>query len=127
MPKRPDAAGLPAAGCGPSERTAPFELRSSRRAARNGRRRPAFSFAPAGEEISMGAITRQLYSAALAAAATYFLDAQQGRRRRAILKDKLTHLARKAERAAGITLRDSENRLHGLVSRARVHAFETAP
>ena len=75
----------------------------------------------------MGAITRQLYSAALAAAATYFLDAQQGRRRRAILRDKLTHAARKAELAARVTWRDGQNRLHGLVSHARVHAFETAP
>jgi uncharacterized membrane protein len=75
----------------------------------------------------MGAFTRQLYTAAIAAAATYFLDAQQGRRRRALLRDKLTHAVRKAERAAGITLRDGENRLQGLVSRARVHAFKATP
>jgi uncharacterized membrane protein len=75
----------------------------------------------------MRAITRQFYAAALSALATYFLDPQQGRRRRALLRDQLSHAAAKAERAAGITWRDGQNRLQGLLSNARVHAFETAP
>jgi len=63
--------------------------------------------------------TQLLAGAGLGAALMYFLDPRQGRRRRAVMRDRLVHLAREARQAADIAARDAANRASGLVAAAR--------
>jgi uncharacterized membrane protein len=56
---------------------------------------------------------------ALGAAVMYYLDPGRGARRRALLRDKLVHLANKAEDAAETTARDLRNRTRGLAAETR--------
>jgi uncharacterized membrane protein len=55
---------------------------------------------------------------AIGAAAMYLLDRARGKRRRAVLRDKATHLAHELEEAAGKTARDARNRSRGVVASA---------
>ena len=55
-----------------------------------------------------------LMSAAIGAAAMYFLDPQAGRRRRARTRDKAEHAARKLRHAYDVTARDTHHRMMGL-------------
>jgi hypothetical protein len=49
----------------------------------------------------------------------YFVDPQEGRRRRARLRDTAVHAGRTAKVAAGTVSRDAEHRAAGVVARAR--------
>lgn len=57
-----------------------------------------------------------LLSAAMGAALMYFLDPQNGRRRRALLRDQVVHLERLAREASRVTARDIAGRAAGLVA-----------
>lgn len=62
---------------------------------------------------------RTLVTLGLGALAMYLLDPQQGRRRRALVRDQWTHAKRVVrERAAG-TARDLSNRAYGAAMEAR--------
>jgi hypothetical protein len=61
---------------------------------------------------------RTLVTFGLGALAMYLLDPQQGRRRRALLQDRLTH--------ARTVLRKLSNRAHGVAAEAR-HAIKSEP
>jgi uncharacterized membrane protein len=54
----------------------------------------------------------------LGAGLTYFLDPDRGRRRRALVRDTVTHAAKVGRTAAGKTSRDVGHRVSGLVSQA---------
>ena len=56
---------------------------------------------------------------AIGAALMYFLDPDRGRRRRAMVKDQVSHIATMVPDIAGTTGRDLANRSRGLVARAR--------
>lgn len=60
-----------------------------------------------------------LTGAAFGALACYFLDAANGKRRRALVRDKSTKLARSAWQTEQRLWRDINNRLHGLRARKR--------
>jgi len=66
---------------------------------------------------------------ALGALAMYVADPSEGRRRRALLQDKVTHYSKETQRVVGGTLRDARNRLTGLQAEARrmVSAREAKP
>jgi hypothetical protein len=57
-------------------------------------------------------------SAGVGATFMYLLDPERGRRRRALLRDKLVSATRKAPRAIEVTARDLANRAQGLVAEA---------
>ena len=64
-------------------------------------------------------MNRLLFSAAVGAAAMYFLDPQAGRRRRVRTRDRAERIARRVRKAYDVTLRDSEHRVRGLRAEAR--------
>lgn len=55
---------------------------------------------------------------ALGALAMYVADPSEGRRRRALLQDKVTHYSKETQRMVGGTMRDARNRLTGLQAEA---------
>ncbi len=55
---------------------------------------------------------------ALGALAMYIADPAEGRRRRALLQDKVTHYSRETQRMVGGSMRDARNRLSGLQAEA---------
>lgn len=57
--------------------------------------------------------------AAVGAMLTYLLDRRQGKRRRALVKDKLVHVSHKAQDGAGAASRDVEHRLEGWIARGK--------
>ena len=59
-------------------------------------------------------MNRILFSAAVGAAAMYFLDPQAGRRRRARTRDKAESAARRLRDAYDVTLRDTQHRAMGI-------------
>jgi len=71
-------------------------------------------------------MNRPVGDVALGALAMYFLDPQEGRTRRARLRDKLVRLEHVSEEAAHATRRDVSNRARGLVAelRAREEALQ---
>jgi uncharacterized membrane protein len=60
-----------------------------------------------------------LAAAAVTALATYFLDPQQGRRRRAVVRDRIAATVVRAGSAARIVAVDFRNRVQGIVGTAR--------
>lgn len=60
-----------------------------------------------------------LMAAAAGAVAMYALDPQQGRRRRALGRDRALHLQHRARNKFGIALRDLRHRLRGWAARVR--------
>lgn len=62
---------------------------------------------------------RTVFWLGLGAAAMYLLDPQQGRRRRALIRDQLTHARRVVRERASGTARDLGNRARGLAAEAR--------
>ena len=64
-------------------------------------------------------MNRLLFSAAVGAAAMYFLDPQAGRRRRVRTRDKAERVARRVRNAYDVTLRDTEHRVAGFKAEAR--------
>ena len=62
----------------------------------------------------------------LGAAAMYLLDPSRGRRRRALLRDKTTSLARRSRLAAAGMAEDLSNRARGMVSRVQSNADDYA-
>src|SRR5688500_17292510 len=54
----------------------------------------------------------------LGAALMYMLDPDRGRRRRALVRDKLASAANKTPDAIGVTARDLSNRVRGLAAQA---------
>ena len=52
----------------------------------------------------------------IGAAAMYLFDPQQGRRRRAMLRDQCTHLMHETQRTIDVTRRDMQNRWQGCVA-----------
>ncbi len=60
-----------------------------------------------------------LRGAATGAAALYFLDPDEGRRRRALVRDRTRHLARVARDEIERDWRDARNRLRGMTAKAR--------
>lgn len=60
-----------------------------------------------------------LVGGALGALGMYFLDPQEGRRRRARTHDKLLHAAKRLNRAGKVTARDSVHRAYGVLAGAR--------
>ena len=57
-----------------------------------------------------------LKAAGLGAAAMYLFDPQQGRRRRALLRDQYVHLMNSAQHTVDVTRRDLQNRLQGCIA-----------
>jgi hypothetical protein len=55
----------------------------------------------------------------LGALAMYYFDPVSGNRRRALLRDKVTHYRKEAREYAGGTYHDLRNRAHGVVAEAR--------
>lgn len=55
---------------------------------------------------------------AVGALAMYIADPSEGRRRRALLQDKMTHYSHQTQKMVGSTVRDARNRLTGLQSEA---------
>ena len=49
----------------------------------------------------------------------YLFDPERGRRRRALVRDKMVHLANTTEDAAEGVMRDMSNRMRGTVARTR--------
>src|SRR5512140_1840504 len=70
------------------------------------------------ERTETAAFTRMLQGLAIGAAAMYLLDPDKGRRRRALLRDRLNVLGSDIAELAHDAARDSANRLQGV--RARV-------
>jgi hypothetical protein len=64
-------------------------------------------------------IFRVLGAFAIGALATYFFDPVEGRRRRALLRDKLAHARHEIEDYAEGTAKDLRNRAQGFVAEAR--------
>jgi hypothetical protein len=62
---------------------------------------------------------RTLLMFGLGAAAMYLLDPQQGRRRRALLRDKFVHTQRLVRERTEATARDLSNRAQGVAAQAR--------
>jgi osmotically-inducible protein OsmY len=58
----------------------------------------------------------------------YLFDPDVGKRRRSLLRDKVTHAAKKMRKAAAITLRDMEHRLYGVACelRAKLRGRDTS-
>jgi uncharacterized membrane protein len=82
-------------------------------------------------EIQMAMTTLQergalLTGLGLGAGLMYLFDPERGRRRRALVRDRLTHSAHRSADAAGATGRDVAHRATGIVSRVR-GAFDRAP
>jgi hypothetical protein len=69
---------------------------------------------------------RTLFTLGLGALAMYLLDPQQGRRRRALLQDQLTHARSVLRKRAAGTARDLSNRAYGVAAEAR-SAITTEP
>jgi hypothetical protein len=55
----------------------------------------------------------------LGAGAMFFLDPRQGRRRRALVRDQLTHACSRSAKAADVVRRDATNRFVGTLAEAR--------
>jgi hypothetical protein len=53
------------------------------------------------------------------AALMYPFDPERGKRRRALLRDKVIHVAHSAGKRLDVRSRDAANRLHGLAARTR--------
>jgi hypothetical protein len=66
-------------------------------------------------------LTVGLVAAALAAGVAYFFDPRSGRRRRALVRDKLVHATHAACSFAGKANRDAQHRAQGLVSSTLSH------
>jgi hypothetical protein len=62
---------------------------------------------------------RLLGGAGIGAALMYFLDPQQGRRRRALVHDQMIHFSHEVRDAADVVARDASNRAAGLWAEAR--------
>lgn len=62
---------------------------------------------------------RYAFVAALAAAGMYLFDPVQGRRRRAVVRDKLVSRLTEMRRAIGVVKRDARHQVHGGVARTR--------
>ena len=60
-----------------------------------------------------------LTGTALGVGLMYLLDPISGKRRRAFTRDKMTHLAKEADRVIGQTGRDLRNRYEGAVAEAK--------
>jgi uncharacterized membrane protein/gas vesicle protein len=60
-----------------------------------------------------------LAGAAAGGVSSYLLDPDQGRRRRALLQDKLRHSANEITSTADVVARDARNRVHGLKAEAQ--------
>jgi hypothetical protein len=63
--------------------------------------------------------TAFVFGAGLGAGFMYVLDPQGGRRRRALARDQVAHLARKSDDALDATMRDMGNRARGIVAEVR--------
>lgn len=59
---------------------------------------------------------RRLTLLGLGAGLMYFLDPERGRRRRALVRDQMTHLSHEFDEVVGKTTRDLTNRTRGLVA-----------
>lgn len=68
-----------------------------------------------------------LVGAALGATSAFILDPQQGRRRRALVRDKVTRGMRESREFAVAARKDLSQRAHGAVGRARQLRGGTAP
>ena len=64
----------------------------------------------------MGRAMTLLAGAGLGAGLMYLLDPQMGRRRRALARDQMAHLAHEAKDAAGVVAKDMKNRARGLAA-----------
>ncbi len=68
-----------------------------------------------------------LFGAGAGSVATYFLDPDRGRRRRALVRDQLTKLRRRTDEAIEGTRKDLQNRLQGLQAEVRARLGEQGP
>ena len=64
-------------------------------------------------------IVRVLGALGIGALAMYFFDPVSGRRRRALLRDQMTHAQKQIAEYAEDTAQDLRNRAHGLAHEAR--------
>lgn len=62
---------------------------------------------------------RILGALGIGALAMYFFDPENGRRRRALVRDKATHYGNEAQRYADATYNDLRNRAQGVVAETR--------
>lgn len=67
----------------------------------------------------MRRVTEALLGMGLGAGLMYLLDPARGRRRRAVLRDKIVYTANRSLAAADVTARDVSNRSRGMVARVR--------
>jgi len=72
----------------------------------------------------MNFLTALVAGAGIGGLAMYELDPEMGRRRRAVARDKMIKLQRKAEDAAGVTARDLRNRTLGSLAEGRARLME---
>jgi hypothetical protein len=61
----------------------------------------------------LGLIKNPLTVAGVSAGVMYLFDPNLGKRRRSLLRDKVTHVRNKTRKAADVTLRDMEHRVYG--------------
>ena len=67
----------------------------------------------------MSTFTKTMGAATVGGLLVYFLDPDTGRRRRALVKDRVVNLAKEADQAIGKASRDLSNRARGTVAEAR--------
>src|SRR5688572_6906174 len=67
----------------------------------------------------MNKVTNFLTGAGIGAGIAYLFDSSHGRRRRAKLRDQLTHMSAKLADAADATCRDLEHRAYGTMAELR--------
>jgi hypothetical protein len=71
----------------------------------------------------MNTLLGMLAGRGLGVLSMYVLDPRAGRRRRALARDKLIRVQKKAQQAAGITGRDLKNRTLGMIAEGRAAIF----
>jgi hypothetical protein len=79
-----------------------------------------------GQQANRKAAPAVAAGAAVGAAMTYFMDPDRGRRRRALVRDKVVHAAHETADESQAAARDTRNRAQGLVARVQ-QPFQPEP
>jgi uncharacterized membrane protein len=78
---------------------------------------------PQVEEENMGRLSTLLTALGLGAGVMYFYDPAQGKRRRALVKDRVTSFQQDSDRALDVALRDLKNRSRGVLAEGMASAM----